>query len=279
VKAKLFLKTGLLALVLAVSSGGGLVLAKCDTAADIAEHPDRCVSVPANPVSGGSGGGSNSGSGSSSSGSGSSGSSSGSSKSSTSSSNSGRSSTNSNRANENENETEHGTEAENENEHATEKAELHKRGAAEVALLRKEHQQTPEQRQKKCESRKQGISTKFTSISRNSLRLQSRFDSVLSKAITYQQTNNVQVTGFSDLVAKANAAKSQSSSSITALQLVTPSIDCNSVSVAEDVATFKAAAAQTRDDLNAYKKSVKAVLHSLEQAAEPKSNDDGSNHQ
>ena len=61
--------------------------------------------------------------------------------------------------------------------------------------------------------------------------------------------------------AKATAAASQA-----ALQAVTPTVDCGSTSVAQDVATFKAAAEQARTDLKTYKTAVKALVTALQAA-------------
>jgi len=142
-----------------------------------------------------------------------------------------------------------------------------KTGAQILAEMHKNHKdQTEQQRQKKCEAHKQGLTTKFSRIVTNSQRIQDRISGILDKAVAYQQNNNVQVTNFDTLVAAAQSAKTTSADSITALKTVTPSLDCNNVSVASDVANFKAAAQTTRSDLKAYKTAVQAVLQALENA-------------
>lgn len=166
-------------------------------------------------------------------------------------------------------ETEHTTEAQNAEDSANE-VELHKKGNDMVAELRKEHTKdkvkTPQEHKKVCEAHKKGLQTKFTSIVGNSQRAQTRIASIHSKADNFQETEKVQVENFASLQATAEAAEAKSSASIGALQAVTPSLDCNNVSVASDVATFKAAAEKTRHDLKEFKSAVQAELHSLETA-------------
>lgn len=158
--------------------------------------------------------------------------------------------------------------------------ELHKQGDDMVAKLRKEHAgdkvKTPAERQKVCEAHKKGIENKFASIVGNSNRAQTRITSILDKAVAFQQSGNVQSADFATLLATAQTAKATSAASIAALQAVAPSVDCNSTSVASDVATFKAAAQTTRTNLKAYKAAAKAVLKSLE-SAKPAETTEGSN--
>ncbi len=122
--------------------------------------------------------------------------------------------------------------------------------------------------QKRCEAHKQGLTNKFSHIVTNSQRIQDRITGVLTKAQAYQTAHNLPVANFDSLVSTAQAAGATSAASITSLKAVTPSLDCNNVSVASDVATFKTAAKTTRDDLKAYRTAVKAVLQALE-AAKP----------
>lgn len=144
--------------------------------------------------------------------------------------------------------------------------ELHRQGDAMVTELRQQRgdkTKTAEQRQKVCEAHKSGLTNKFKRTVTNSQRIQTRIDEVFNKAQTYQQTKNITVANWDSLVASAQTAKAASAASITALQGVTPTIDCNSTSVASDVATFKTAAGQTRDNLKAYRTAVKALLKAL----------------
>ncbi len=147
-------------------------------------------------------------------------------------------------------------------------AELHHRGDNLLAEAKKNHaddkNKTDAQRQKVCENHKQGISNKFNHIVTNSQKIQKRIDDIYAKALAFQQSNGTTPDGFADLTAAADTAKANAAASITALQAITPTIDCNNTSVASDIATFKAAAQQTRDNLKAYRTSVKAVLKALE---------------
>jgi hypothetical protein len=168
------------------------------------------------------------------------------------------------------------SEAETETEKPGDDNPHRKAAAGLVTELRKEHKtQSAEARQKKCQSRKQGLNTKFNRMVTNSQRAQDRITGVLDKAMAYQKDNNLQVNDFDTLAGKANAAAAVSADSITALKAVKPTLDCNNASVAQDVATFKTAAQDTRDKLKAYRSAVKDLLKALE-AAKP-STTEGSN--
>jgi|GEM_PF-1147303 len=147
-------------------------------------------------------------------------------------------------------------------------AELHSKGKSLVAELQKENKskQTDSERQKVCEVRKQGLTNKFTVIARNSQSYQTRIDDVFAKAQAFQTSKSFTSTDLTALIAAANDAKATSATSVANLQAVTPTLDCNNASVAQDVATFKTAAAQTRTDLKAYKAAVKAVVQALKSA-------------
>ena len=147
--------------------------------------------------------------------------------------------------------------------------ELHKQGEDKVAEMRKEKKTEVKQedRQKRCETHKQGLETKFAKIVANSQRSQARIDEILAKAQAFQASKNLSPVDFSALVATATSARTTSAAAISALQAVQPTLDCANPNVANDVATFKAAAEQTRTALKDYKAAVKNVLTSLKAAA------------
>lgn len=138
----------------------------------------------------------------------------------------------------------------------------HHHGGRIVAAMQRHHK-TAAEREHACESHKQGLETKFSHIVANSQSMDDRITDVLNKTIAYQQANNVSVDNFDNLVATAQSAKSSADTAIANLKTVTPSLDCNDVSVANDVAVFKDSAKQTRDSLKAYRSAVKAVIKAL----------------
>jgi hypothetical protein len=163
-------------------------------------------------------------------------------------------------------ETEDGTEVKVETRHSS-LGELKQQAQDDLSQRKQKGKSlTDEQRKNVCQNRKQGLTTKFDRITTNSQRIQTRIDGVLQKAEDYKTSKNLNPTDWDSLVAAAESAQSASSDSITALKELKPTVDCNNTSVASDVATFKAAAAETRDNLKAYRTAVKAVLKSLIEA-------------
>lgn len=152
----------------------------------------------------------------------------------------------------------------------TKVAELRMEGQAHVADLKKEvkSNRTEAEQTKVCEAHKQGLTSKFTVIARNSVSFQTRIDDVYAKALVYQSSKKINSTDITALIATADSAKVASATSIATLQAVIPTIDCTNVTVAQDVATFKVAATQTRTNLKGYKAAVKAVLQALKSATD-----------
>jgi Fe2+ transport system protein B len=164
-------------------------------------------------------------------------------------------------------EVEHKTEVEIAHEKAAE-ANFRKKGAETLAELKKEKKdtKTTDELKKKCEVRKDGLQNKVNNLVTNAQKYQDKITGVYTKVVAYQKDNNLTVTNWSTLVAAADAAKAQSQVSVGALTTLKPTVDCNKTTVAGDVANFKAAAAQARTDLAAYRTAVKALLTAAETA-------------
>jgi hypothetical protein len=168
-----------------------------------------------------------------------------------------------------------GTEVES---HLSSKAELHSQAQEILTELKDHHKgRSASEVEHQCEAHKKGLETKFSHISTNAERIQDRISSIYDKAVAYKTDNNLSPAGWDTLVAAADAAKQVSADSITNLKAVTPSLDCNNTSVASDVATFKAAAKETRDNLKAYRNAVKAVIKSLLDTKKADNSTEGSN--
>lgn len=141
-------------------------------------------------------------------------------------------------------------------------------GEARVKQLRAERKMntSAEKREKVCDSRKNGLETKFASISRNAVRYQAKVDGVFSKL----PTSAVSKVPAEYSAAVAAKAKSEASVKVLGDIKLSTAVDCKNPDVADQVATFKAAASTARDDLKDYKMAAKDVLKALKTAT-PKS--------
>lgn len=141
------------------------------------------------------------------------------------------------------------------------------RGAELLAAAKASHTaKSKTERQKVCKVRKQGIENRSSRIVTAAERHQARIDGILTQVVAYQTDKNLAVANWDTLLAAANATKAESAASVAALKAVQPSIDCNSETVATDIANFKAAAEQARNDLKGYKQAVKALLTAVREA-------------
>lgn len=128
------------------------------------------------------------------------------------------------------------------------------------------------ERESNCKKHQKGLDTKLGNLGKNADKHKSHIDGVLTKALAFQTDKNLNPDGFADLVSKAQTAQANAVASISALKALTVNVDCANPNVAYHVATFKAAAAQVRTDLFAYRDAVKAALKTLENVAPRGSN-------
>jgi hypothetical protein len=149
---------------------------------------------------------------------------------------------------------------------AAEKAKTSKTdGDSFLAQLRqsnKEHAQA--ERTKNCQARQKELVAKLQHIQGEATNFQKKVDSTLAAAITYMSNNNISSAGLTQLVSAAQAAQTTAKGSVQALAGLSITVDCTNPNVAEQVATFRAAVAQARTDLNAYKTKVRALFVALE---------------
>lgn len=133
-------------------------------------------------------------------------------------------------------------------------------------LLQNQHakKHSDSQRTKNCQKAQKGLQTKLQNLQKNAAAHKALIDKVYSEALAYQQQSSLNPAGFGDLVNAANAAQSKAALSVAALGGLSVNLDCSSGSVAQNVATFQAAAQQARNDLLAYRTAVHAVLQALE---------------
>lgn len=134
---------------------------------------------------------------------------------------------------------------------------------------------TPEELQKKCEERKKGLETKLSRLSNNATKHQAKISAYLDKIVAYKVDNNIENADVDAAILSALDAKTTSEASVSALAALSPTVDCTSGAVASDVANFKAAAEQTRANLKAYRKAVKAVHSAVENIAESETKTEG----
>ncbi len=136
--------------------------------------------------------------------------------------------------------------------------------ASEIEKENTEKKKSPEERKKTCEERKTGLETKLKNLVKNAEKHQQRISLYLDAATKYVNDNTLGDEAVTSALLKAEDAKAKSAGSVAALKALSPTIDCTAGAVSSDVAQFKAAAEQARNDIKAYKDSVKSLLEVLE---------------
>ncbi len=133
-------------------------------------------------------------------------------------------------------------------------------------LLKTKSKHSDQDRAKNCQAAEKGLETKLANLQKNAASFKSKVDAVYSQALAYQTANNLNPAGIAQLEATASADQTAAKASVGALSGLSVNLDCSSNTVAQNVATFRAAAAHARTDLIAYKNAVVAVLTALEGA-------------
>lgn len=158
--------------------------------------------------------------------------------------------------------------------HTTDSQEVETHNAKHASRLIEAEMQLPgakkhsaADREKNCKKHQKGLETKLANLGKNADKHKAHIDGVLAKALAFKTDKNLNPDGFTALVTTAQTTQASAAASITALKALTVNIDCTSPNVATNVATFKAASAQVRSDLFAYRDAVKAALISLENVA------------
>ncbi len=150
-------------------------------------------------------------------------------------------------------------------------AEAKTRGAQMIAELKAaghtEHSQKI--REQACTEHKSDIGKRVGGIGIGATRIQTKLDTALSAAKTFQDSKNLSSVSLTQLYTTAQAASQTSQQSITAAKALTPSFDCTTGTAATEVAAFKAAAETAKQNLRAYHQAVKAYVAALRTATVP----------
>lgn len=143
---------------------------------------------------------------------------------------------------------------------------------AEAALEQKKTEikvKTDEQRQKACESVSERLNNNLENGSTKANKLKSVFDTHLANIQDFYTKKGLNSTNYDSVLANAKTAGSNAQASIDALDSFKFRIDCSNVGAAtSNVAAFKEALNRTKNDLNAYRAAIKALLSDVKQTAE-----------
>lgn len=143
---------------------------------------------------------------------------------------------------------------------------LRERGNELLQDARKQGGKSREQITKACENRKANLETKINRIVERAKAHQQHYDSVFASLREYQQKKNITVPEWNSLLASSQTTQAESLTSIDALEKLKPDLDCNPDTIAATIASFKAATDQTRNDLTAYRQSLKSLLTAVKDA-------------
>ena len=160
----------------------------------------------------------------------------------------------------------------------TELNDLHKHASELLAAARKNHKQlTAEERQKACLAHQHEIISKTENFGANALKHFITFNGVLAKVQAYYTDKHLTVAGYDALLATTQTKGAAATAAINVLSSLNTEFDCSGSDPAQGVANVKAAVANSRMTLQAYRSSIRAVITLLKSMVDVAHNASGEN--
>lgn len=128
-----------------------------------------------------------------------------------------------------------------------------------------EHSQT--ERENACKAHEDEINTRSGNYADAAQRHLDVFTSVLTKVQDFYTSKGLNVATYPALLATAQADQAAAQKAVDALKALNVKIDCTQPDPAQSVATLKAAVANARTALHAYRSAIKDIIVALEGAS------------
>lgn len=134
------------------------------------------------------------------------------------------------------------------------------------ARKRQKNPRSLEARTLACQNRQVSLETKLDGITQHTTLYQTRYDQLLEAAIDYHLAHHPDMADWDTMLANTRSKQEIARVSSDALQGLTPFIDCTNLQATQEtIASFRAAVEQTRNDLRAYKQSLKDLLVAIKE--------------
>lgn len=150
---------------------------------------------------------------------------------------------------------------------------------AKSQLQAKEHASTRSLavRQKSCEARKTGLTTRMNNAVTAAQRHKEVFDKIYTKVKDFHDTKNLNVSNYDSLTSAVDSAQSDAAAKVAALKGLDVTVDCTQVdSLANSVSAFREAVSASRDSLKDYRKALVALVSALHGASTAQNSTDDS---
>lgn len=127
-------------------------------------------------------------------------------------------------------------------------------------------QRSAEFRQKACEARKTSMINRLSNKVPSAEKHKTVFDNIFNRVKTFHDSENLNTPGYDELVAKVEAAQTETASQVAALKAIDISIDCTKADVADTLSTFREALSHTRDALKTYRESLVNLIKAVHES-------------
>lgn len=153
--------------------------------------------------------------------------------------------------------------------------DLQQQGSTYLSQLRKKNEsanhnakpQTTAERQKRCQSLQSNLNKQISNFSQNAQTHLATFNAVFTKVQAYATKKNISTTEYTSLLAAATTQQANATQAVDALKTVSVTFNCTQQDPASSLSTIKAAVDGARSAMQAYQKSIAAVISNLEASA------------
>lgn len=120
-----------------------------------------------------------------------------------------------------------------------------------------------EKRKLLCQNRQKAINNKVTAFSTAADKHLTRLNSLLDKVVAIKEEPALNVPNYDSLLADARAKKTNAVVSVDSLKAVATMVNCDDPTTLVKLKDVRVAAAKTREALQTYRESIKALLNAV----------------
>lgn len=117
--------------------------------------------------------------------------------------------------------------------------------------------------QEKCEARKARLETRIPKLSKSAVTVKGVIDRMYEKVQGFYEDGQLAVSNYEELVAAIELAKSESETSLEALESYEFEVDCESETIAAQIDSYRTAVKEAREDLKSYRGALVGLISSL----------------
>ncbi len=114
-----------------------------------------------------------------------------------------------------------------------------------------------------CENRQSRLKSLQPRLNTRALNIKTRLDQRYEKVVEFYQSKNLALTDYETLVQAIEVAKANADTAISTMEGYEFEVDCESETVASDLATYREATSATKESLKEYRAKIVDLINSI----------------